>query len=315
MSRVDANRKLTSKALRELITVLVVGNPSPTHPSTALVDETLASLQRFLGVAQEGSDIRIVVSHDGLPVFSSARRRRAFAGYLFGLKARLGADVSVCALSRRRGLTRNIELGLRYVQTPYVLIVQHDLPFVQPVDLREAVATMLNDSRVKHLRFNLLPNSEPGWDSGMPPGLQMAPAVRSSFHQEIESVIGTPLMRTLNWSDNNHLCHSSYYSEVVFPIVGLRPIPPERAMIPLVTPETHMHFGTFVWGRSDAAPMIAHSDGRRFSQSLWGRLLSRFSAARKLRFELRILLWRFSFRYSLMRFASSRRAAADSLHN
>lgn len=61
--------------------------------------------------------------------------------------------------------------------------------------------------------------------------------------------------------------------------------------------------------------MIGHSDGRRFSQSLLGRLLARFSVARKLRFALRILLWRFSFRYSVMRFASSRRAAADSLHN
>jgi hypothetical protein len=193
--------------------------------------------------------------------------------------------------------------------------VQHDLPFIRPVDLREAVATMVEDSRVKHLRFNLLPNSEAGWDSGVPPGLNMAPRVRSGFHKQVESLRGTSLMQTLNWSDNNHLCHSSYYSEVVFPVVGLRPIPPERAMIPLVTPETHTHFGTFVWGESDAAPMIAHSDGRRFSQSLWGRLLSRFSAARKLRFELRILLWRLSFRYSAMRFAASRGVPADSLHD
>jgi hypothetical protein len=280
-----------------------------------LVDETLASLQRFLGVAQDGTDIPIVVSHDGLPVFSSPRRRRAFTGYLFGLKARVKENFAVCVLSRRRGLTRNIELGLRFVRTPYVLIVQHDLPFIQPVDLLEAVATMREDSRVKHLRFNLLPNSEAGWDSGVPPGLNMAPGVRSGFHKEIESLRGTQLMQTLNWSDNNHLCHSSYYSEVVYPVVGFRTIPPERAMIPLVSPETHAHFGTFVWGGSDAGPVISHSDGRRFSQSRWGRLLSRFSAARKLRFELRILLWRFSFRYSLMRFASSGGPAAGSLHH
>lgn len=310
MSRLEVTDKNVRGPLRELVTVLVVGNPSPTHPSTALVDETLASLQRFLGVSQEGIDIPIVISHDGLPIMSSSRKRRSFAHYLVDLKSRVGPHVLVCALNRRRGLTRNIELGLRHVRTPFVLIVQHDLPFIRPVNLRDAVAVLTADSRVKHLRFNLLPNSEAGWDSGVPPGLQMDPLVRSGFHEEIESVSLVPLMQTLNWSDNNHLCDSSYYSAVVFPVVGLRPIPPERAMIPLVNPATHAHFGTYIWAGLDAVPVIAHSDGRRYSESHGGRLLARFSAARRLRHRLRILLWRFSFRYSRVRFALRYRVVA-----
>ncbi|MDA7814862.1 glycosyltransferase [Pontimonas sp.] len=289
------------------LTVLVVASPVKSHPSTRILDETLESLKTHVNIEIGHPDVPFVISHDGLSTFAPRYVRKDFEGYLDRVRDRYPHNTMVVRLPRRRGLTQNIANGLAHVATPFVLIVQHDLPFCSPVDFGGALAIMRSNEMVKHLRFNRFANDKAGWDAGVPPALKMDPKIRSSFFREIEMSFGLKVMQTLNWSDNNHLTPVSYYPQVVFPVVGRRRIPPERAMIPLVTPENHPTFGTYVWGGAFETAVISHSDGREFHTSILARVLDRYNVLKRARHAVRMQVWRMSYWASTQRFERFRR--------
>lgn len=289
------------------LTVLVVASPVKSHPSTAILDETLESLKAHLNLEIGQPGTPFVIAHDGLSPFASWQVRKNFKHYLLSAREAHPQNTVVIRLSRRRGLTRNIENGLAHVATPFVLIVQHDLPFCAPVDFDAAMALIRSNEDIKHLRFNRFDNNEAGWDAGVPAALKVDPEIRSSFFCEIDVSPGVSVMQTLNWSDNNHLTSVSYYPQVVFPVVGRRRIPPERAMIPLVTPETHFTFGTYVWGGLSQAAVISHTDGREFRNTIFGRAMVRYNVLKRAHQALRMQVWRLSYAISVRRFEKTRR--------
>jgi hypothetical protein len=285
------------------LTVLVVGSPIRSHPSTEIIDATVKSLGDFLGLTPGDLRASWVFAHDGPRWLSGCKRRRSFEAYLSALRNRYGAGVELVVRRGRGGLTKNLLNGLQHVKTPWVLIVQHDLPFIAPVDVGAVLDLMRQDERVQHLRFNRHTNGNEGaWDSTVPPAIQMEARVRADFYRGVTATSGHQLMQTLSWSDNNHVCAPSYYENLVAPMVGFRGIPPERAMMPLVTPSTHVVFGTYLWGGQGDGPFIRHSDGRASSTSTFGKLLRRFSFLGESVSAIRFALWRLSFAYSRVRF-------------
>lgn len=284
------------------ISILVVASPIPSHPSTGVIDETLASITRYVAYPSGIDRLPLVISHDGPSFFSGWKARRDFRGYREGLERLYRDRATLVWRARKGGLTRNIAQGLRQITTPLVLIVQHDLAFCQEVPLEKVVRVFIQNQDVKHLRFNLRDNDQPGWDGETPPAMTEPIQIRAEFFHQVELLPGIPGMQTLGWGDNNHVTRLEYYKDLVFPVVGVRSIPPERAMTPLPTPENHSVFGTYVWGGRAQTAVLTHLDGRNARSRWWSKLQARFGGVRFWAHRLRMVIWAGSFSISRNRF-------------
>ena len=149
----------------------------------------------------------------------------------------------------------------------YLLVVQHDLPFMRKVDLASILDFMRHDRGIRHVRFNLRKNLPEGQDAMTTRrGVKILEDRTHFFGQyESDSKYSVPLVKTLAWSDNNFLCPRWYLKEIILAPIGRLKMAPEWAMNGLNSPATHEILGTFVAGRLGDPPVISHTDGRNSS--------------------------------------------------
>jgi CMP-2-keto-3-deoxyoctulosonic acid synthetase len=100
-------------------------------------------------------------------------------------------------------LTGNIRHAMQYVNTKYVLILQHDLPFIRNVNINNIINDMNNFPEMKHIRFNKRKNIKAHYDG-----------INNLFGKEIKA-IHYSYTRTPAWSDQNHICLTSYYKDII----------------------------------------------------------------------------------------------------
>jgi len=255
IGHVPLRRGISSRLINDL-TIIVVASPIPSHPSCEIIEETISSLS-FLG---NPNQIPIILAHDAPHPRSASSDRASYAEYLTRLEAKYGSDESISiSVGKTWGhLIGNITEALRHVHTRYVLIVQHDLPFVRSVDLDSVLDVMNSYEQVKHVRFNKRSNIAVGYDG-------LTPVDAAFFEEErflaANSTKSLSLVRTSAWSDNNHVCRKDYYGQVVQPIVGGMRLPPESINF-LNSPLTHGYFGTYIYGPISGEAVIRHLDGR-----------------------------------------------------
>ncbi len=237
------------------VTVVVTASPIPSHPSNEILFETLDSLGN-LGL---DPNTKIIVAHDGVrPDLLTSFVETRYREYIRRVTVRTSSmpNVHVSTLPTWGHLAGNIAHALEFVDTPYVLVVQHDLPFVRPCPVHRVIQAMSSNSEIQHVRFNRFPSAYAGADASTPKRRRFL----KSYEFETPSGSVT-LIRTLIWSDNNHLCRTEYYRNTILPLIGRRKRPPE-IVSGLVSRRTHKIFGTYVFADSLEEPMISHLDGR-----------------------------------------------------
>ena len=159
------------------------------------------------------------------------------------------------------GICHNVRSGMEAVKTKYVLLIQHDMPFALPLEIGDAMEVMeLHPDKVKYIRFNQNQNQcrQVGCDD-----------TDCAFYREERFQIGPPkdsqskcmaLIRTVCWSDNNHLTTVNYYENIVFPRCQ-----PGGAMEGVMErysrAETHDVTGTYIYGPLEFKWQIEHEDG------------------------------------------------------
>lgn len=253
-----------SFALSDLLTVVIVASPSRIHPQTDLIDEAISSVEAF--VLGPNSDVPFVLSHDG-PVRLSARQLLDYDAYLRTLKKKYkGTPKRVVTLEAWGHISGSLKESLALVSTPFVLVCQHDFKFTRSVPIVDLLELMAVNPEVKHVRFNKAANEPYDYD--------LFPGKRRDFYQQVDYHLPRgrllSLIKTLGWSDNNHLCRANYYTNVVFPLVGNRRIPPEHACNPASRESLHGFFGTYIFGGLGDEAAIQHLDGRHPSTPEFG---------------------------------------------
>jgi hypothetical protein len=239
------------------LTVVIAASYIPSHPSTRMIEQTISSLS-LLGI---GASTPVLIAHDNLPPTATHNQVHDFYEYLDSLNTILQPfpNSKVTLLDEWGQLNSSLRLALSKVVTTFVLICQHDLPFVREVNLAELIGLLSRNPQVKHVRFNLRRNQPYGFDCH--------PRFRSMYYRQKTFDTGyqessVSLVRTLGWSDNNHVCRTDYYTNKVFPLVGRRKIAPEHVMNLVVWPFTHHKFGTFIYGPINDPPFLKHLDGK-----------------------------------------------------
>jgi len=243
------------------ISIVITGSHIPSHPSTAVIDETIESL-RFIETKENAETL---LAHDGIRVSLSPRQRENFFDYVQRLSRKYSRPPYRIALMGSWGhLSQTLLRVVKTVSTEYVLVMQHDLPFIKSVDLDQAMSLMDSHPQVKHLRFNKRRNEPDAWDA-VDAKFRKKVIRRDRFFFEQEFRVNgqlVPLVRTLAWTDQNFLCRKSYFDTVVGPLVGRFKCFPERIINPQNSPDTHEILGTYVWGHIGDDPVIRHADGQ-----------------------------------------------------
>ncbi len=248
------------------VAVFITANPIPSHPSSHQILNTLDSLD-FLGLPK---GTHVFLLHDGLRLTQRLTKvRSVYKSYRDSLSHALASreDVHIVTLSRWGHISQLLRKGVTLTAAEYLLVVQHDLPFVRRVDLASILDFMRHESTIRHVRFNLRKNVPEGQDAMTTRRAGKIVEDRSHFfgQYESDSKHSVPLVATLAWSDNNFLCPRWYLKEIVLAPIGTLRMAPEWAMNGLNSPETHKILGTFVAGKLGDPPVISHTDGRNSS--------------------------------------------------
>ena len=156
----------STAALQLDATVIVTTSAVPSHPSTALLDATLASLSLCTGAIER---CHLIITCDGYQLSyaetsqykwgrltrQAAEAYEAFVGSVRDRAARgeMGARrVTVLALPSHSGFGRAVKAALTHVTTELVLVLQHDWLFVAPgFDAAAASAAVLGPLRLPYV--------------------------------------------------------------------------------------------------------------------------------------------------------------------
>ncbi len=181
--------------LADLITVLVPTSPIPSHPSTAIIDETLDSIDAA------GLDAcEVLVMADGVRP-EQADRAADYAEYLRRLSWSLAherANVVPLVFPEHRHQAAMTRVALEQVRTPLILFAEHDTPLVGEIPWESMAGAILTaPCKVDVIRLH-------------------HESVVLRVHRylmagKIEDVRGVPLWRTAQWSNRPHLASTGWY--------------------------------------------------------------------------------------------------------
>ena len=257
------------KIVNGTLSVIVLSNPIPSHPSTDLINQTLESLNK-IGLGP-GDTVHIML--DGLRLTQRlGQQARDYTNYEIALKKQLGQQ-AIFSVTRRKKwghISQTLKEALAFIDTDYILIVQHDLLFVREIAIHELIGLMKKFPNLKHIRFNKRRNLPEGSDAKATYDGATKIVDRSGFFREWRSPEPEPatgtgtlsLTQTLCWSDNNHLVSRHYLSETILKPIGRHKLSPEWVFNPLGTEAHHPILGTYIYGKPGDAAVIAHTDGR-----------------------------------------------------
>lgn len=143
-------------------------------------------------------------------------------------------------------------------------VLQHDMPFVRPIDMRVLIELLQTNSQVRHIRFNLRKNEAAGWDA-IGHNLVGLRTSRENFFREVSfNTSGGPVscMQTLGWSENNYITTADYLKTVILPVVGNYRGSAETLLNAVSSRSRHNVLGTYVFGGPHDPPVVSHTDGR-----------------------------------------------------
>lgn len=135
-------------------TIIIATNWMPSTPSTDQLDKVVTSLSRIHGLAK---DAPMIIAVDG--AYENGARYESKMNvdnraYVKAIQAKYDQPhITILAADTKIMLTGNMKRALRKVQTEYVLVLQHDLPFINEVNHTALVETMEAHSEVRLVRF------------------------------------------------------------------------------------------------------------------------------------------------------------------
>ena len=267
------------------VEAILIANSIPSHPSTYVLRRAVMSIAKHVRLPQ-GTPLHIV--HDGLPATASPARIAAYAEYkaaalrwLRDSPARLKTSVRFLR-GRQRNLTGTLRAALHRAVGPWLLICQHDLPFVRDVDVARVVSDMTwSGHLLKHVRFPQWSVERRGDDAG------------PLFGRTVTAPHYT-YTRSNGWSDQNHVTSLAYYQRIIFPLLeqasrrgfarcqathGKLASSRARFMEDCINPMVHedgelahgVVYGTYVFGAQKAPAMLDHLNARKYNFSETGK--------------------------------------------
>ena len=224
------------------LTIIITASVIPSHPDITMIKETMKSLDLI-----NHKNSKIILAHD----YSDKKEYKAYLKNLENYVKNMD-NVQIVVKDDWGNLTGNVRNAMKYVNTKYVLLVQHDFPFIQKTDIHKVIEDMKSMPKLKYIRFNKRNNIKKDCDYD-----------NKNFFNKYNLEGNNNYVSTLCWSDNNHLTTKKYYEEVVLKICKDQTFM-EQILNKINNIETHDKFGTYIYGNLNEKPYIKHLNGKIF---------------------------------------------------
>jgi len=233
-------------------TIIVTTNWMPSVPSTDQLDKIINSLSSLHGLPK---DAPMIIAIDG-PYAGGARyesvRNVDMRNYADAIRAKYNKPhITIISSDKKIMLVGNMKRSLRKVHTQYVLVLQHDLPFINEVNHTALIDTMETYPDVRLVRFATAPVLTRKRDGG----------ICDKKEVDFEADNGIQLTKTHVWSDRNHLTRKSYYAEM-FKLPGWGGARYMENLMEKAGKKDCSYWGTYLFGPRGGNPTIFHMDGR-----------------------------------------------------
>jgi GTP:adenosylcobinamide-phosphate guanylyltransferase len=221
--------------------VIITASLIISHPSIEIIKRVIESLKYI----HMDNDTPIILAHD----YSNDSR---YLEYLKNLQNYISdyKNIKIVIRDSHGHLTGNIRNAFNEINTEYVLIIQHDLPFVRDVEIEKVIEDMKNNPELKHVRFNKRKNIK-----------AVSDALNDLFGKQIQSKNYT-YTRTPSWSDQNHICHSNYYRDIILKECKDGRFMEWYLIRKSINEDIHNKYGTYIFDELDKPAYIRHIDGR-----------------------------------------------------
>ena len=239
------------------VSFIITTSPSPDNPRTTMIEKTINSATSLLGNPE-----KLIIAMDG-----TNKTNTKYEAFKKRIKERI-PEATITEKKTRGRLTGNIENAINQaVNTKYIMVIQHDFEQLIKVDIQPLLNILSSkDNDVQKIRFNKRPNSI---------------CAGTDYHPDYEMkevyfpIDNTTLMQTPSWSDNNHLCLTTYYTETVLPLCDAHQAKfPEKIMMRLSRKQPGK-YGTYIYGTKETGRAIHHLDGKTFRTFSVKRLIPR----------------------------------------
>lgn len=229
------------------LTVIIPTSPIPSHPSTEILDETIANIRKY-------TDAKIIIMFDG--VHESLQHR--YDDYKL-YRARVGekqkeyghnTQVFFFEHTHQALMTRFV---LDHVDTELVFFCEHDTSPIGDIPFNEICELVRTNPDINHLRFNIFHKI---LDEHQYLMLDKEPVV----------IDGIPMVRTIQYSQRPHIAKASWYRKMLGTHFGDRKTMIEDVMHSIVS-ESYKHhqqdfFGLAIYTPDGNQLRSYHSDAR-----------------------------------------------------
>ena len=250
-------------------TIIINTSFIKTHPSLLMFNATFDSLRHLHGLPPKTP---VVITVDGLiPEGAhsyhyisndSEENRETYQEYVRNLRLKFKKDKHVTILTNYNFglLTVNLRMAMDFVDTKYVLVIQHDLKFLRDVDYAGLIQSMEdNPETLKIVRFSKRPNTAyPAWLRIE--NEETKEYCTQPFHDEKNNMTFVPQV----FSDQNHVTTKEYYLWMLDKLGPTKRFM-ENAMMYSIDvekdPKSCRTYGQWLYGPLRSGPWIQHMDG------------------------------------------------------
>lgn len=202
--RIAADLESLSGAINRVVpvTVIIPTSPIPSHPSTTVIEATVASIRAQL------PDSLIIIVADGVRPEQEARRGpyEHYLRRLTWLTAHQWTHVVPLILDHHAHQANTTRAALEMVLSPLVLFVEHDTPLAGDIDW-EGCSRAIQSGRANVIRFHHETEI-------------LEPHRHLMLDAEPQDVEGVPLLRTVQWSQRPHLASTGFYRQMLAAYFG-----------------------------------------------------------------------------------------------
>lgn len=178
------------------ITVLIPVSPIPSHPSTEVLDQTIASVRERL------PDAEIIVMFDGVPAWLEQYRasyEEFKSKMLYKINHELQPAIPIIFDSHHHQ-SLMMKRALELVRTPTVLFLEQDTPLHNDIPFDELIQP-ITAGYCNLIRFHFEAQIHPEHQHLM-------------LDKEPIDILGVPFLRTKQWSQRPHLASTRYYRDI-----------------------------------------------------------------------------------------------------
>lgn len=178
------------------ITILIPTSPIPSHPSTAILDETIANIRKYTNAS-------IIVMCDGVHA-SLKQRKQNYQEYISAIKQKAQdneyGNVGFVEFHSHKHQARMTLETLALVNTELIMFCEHDTSPIGDIPFDHICNMVKNSIEINCIRFNIF---------------DQIPVEHNYLMLGKEIHEGIPLERTIQWSQRPHIAKKAWYQDML----------------------------------------------------------------------------------------------------